>query len=745
MDEPRPRPGLAATNGGEPPVDARQAPSGSPEPFWEDWIRSAPGISQPADRRRARMLAGFSLVLAVAALVSSLVALFMGGPRFGNLGYQVSGISGTLLGFVAVPLLIVAYLLARTTRWRWGAYLTVGLTLVLSLASAAASAWVAGDHRIAVYVAIPLLVAGSFLGLSETLTTAGLGIAGVLSMALWVPGTAYGDIHPSLVFLGMVIALVVLFTTIRSTDLRQLTEQTVELNQAQEIAGLGSWSLDIPTGQVRWSRQMYRLYGIDPGTEVTLETAMEGIHEADAQEIQAEYERVLESGGQKTGWGPIEYRFTSRDGIERVLYAEARAWFDDQGRARRLTGTVQDITEQRALESRFEQLLEAAPDAIVLVDTDGDIVLVNQQTESLFGWDREELLGEPVETLVPLPLREEHVGYRDAYMADPESRPMGLNLELYGLHKDGSEIPVEIGLAPLVTEDGMRVMAAVRDMTERAQIKEELRAYANRLERSNRDWEHFAYVVSHDLQEPIRMVNSYLQLLVRRYEGELDEQADEYIGYAKEGAQRMRKLILGLLEYSRVDTQGGQRREVDSANVLESVLNALQVSIRDRQARVRYNDLPTVLADEGQLGQVLQNILANALKFVPEDREPEIRISAEREGETWHFRVRDNGIGINPEHADQIFVIFRRLNARGEFEGEGIGLAVCKKIIERHGGRIWVTDNQAHGSTFHFTLPCSKPAGLAATEPGPAGEPLMEGERHRPHGTSGEPSGPGRS
>lgn len=675
------------------------------------------------------MLAGLSLTLALAALASSLSVLFMGGPRFGNLNFQVQGFSGVMVGFLAVPLLLISYLLARSPRWRLGAYLAVGTALVLTLISASASAWVADDHRVVFYMAIPLMMAGSFLGVRGTLVTAGLGIGGVASMALWVPTTTYGDVHPSLVFLGIATALIVLFTTIRSRDLQQLSERTEELNRAQEIADLGSWSLDVATSEVTWSRQMYRIYGMEPWTKVNLEDAMEGIHGDDADEIWAEYERILASGGEATQWGPMEYRFTARDGTEKVLYAEARAWFDDSGQARTLAGTVQDITEQRALESRFEQLLEAAPDALILVDTEGDIVLVNEQTEALFGWERDELLGEPIETLVPVPLRDEHVSYRDAYMADPENRPMGLNLELYGLHKDGTEIPVEIGLAPLQTEGGLRVMAAVRDMTERAHIKEELRAYARRLERSNRDWEHFAYVVSHDLQEPIRMVNSYLQLLARRYEHEIDEQADEYIGYAMEGAQRMRKLILGLLEYSRVDTQGGQRRQVDSAAVLESVLNALQVSIRDRGAEVRYADLPEVLADEGQLGQVLQNLLANGLKFVPGDRTPRVEISAEEEDDAWHFRVRDNGIGVEPEHAGQIFVIFRRLNARGEYEGEGIGLAVCKKIIERHGGRIWVTANEGHGSTFHFTLPKQPGAPLPRPDSAGAAAPQLRPAR----------------
>ncbi len=678
------------------------------------------------------MLAGLSLALAGAALVSSLVVLVMGGPRFGNLAVRVNGLSGALVGFLAVPLLLIAYLLARGPRWRWGAFLAVGTTLALTLTSAAASAWVADDHRIAVYMAIPLMVAGSFLGVRGTLATAGLGIASVASMAFWVPGTTYGDLHPSVVFLGIATVLIVLFTTIRTRDLDQLALRSEELDRAQEIAGLGSWSLDVVSGELTWSRQMYRMYGMDPGTKIDLETAMARIHGGDVEDVWEVYEEIMATADQDPKIGPYEFRLTTEEGTDRIVFAEGRAVFDSHGRLRKLTGTVQDITDQRALESRFEQLLEAAPDALILVDTEGEIVLINQQTEALFGWDREELLGQPIETLVPLPIREQHVAYRDAYMADPENRPMGLNLELYGVRKDGREIPVEIGLAPMQTEDGLRVMAAVRDMTERANIKEELRAYARRLERSNRDWEHFAYVVSHDLQEPIRMVNSYLQLLARRYENELDEQADEYIGYAMEGAQRMRKLILGLLEYSRVDTQGGQRRRIDSSTVLESVLNALQVSIRDRGAEVRYADLPTVVADEGQLGQVLQNLLANALKFVPEGRTPRIEISAQAEGGNWHFKVRDNGIGIAPDHADQIFVIFRRLNARGQYEGEGIGLAVCKKIIERHGGRIWVTANEEAGSTFHFTLPQAPSPPLARHDDAPAAQQTVQAASKRP-------------
>ena len=238
-------------------------------------------------------------------------------------------------------------------------------------------------------------------------------------------------------------------------------------------------------------------------------------------------------------------------------------------------------------------------------------------------------------------------------------------------------------------------------MTERKQAEDALA-------RSNAELEQFAHVASHDLQEPLRMVTSYTQLLERRYKGKLDADADEFIAYTVDGAVRMQRLINDLLAYSQV---GGERtawnlEHVDCEAVLVQVLTDLKPSMQEHDAVVTHDPLPTVRAERGQLRQVFQNLIANAVKYCgPEP--PRIHVSATRRKGAWTFSVRDNGIGIDPQYAERIFVIFQRLHTRTEYPGSGIGLAICKKIVERHGGRLWVESRPGQGSTFYFTVPTS--------------------------------------
>ena len=248
----------------------------------------------------------------------------------------------------------------------------------------------------------------------------------------------------------------------------------------------------------------------------------------------------------------------------------------------------------------------------------------------------------------------------------------------------------------------------------------------DRLEASNERLEQFAYAVSHDLQEPLRMVTSYLQLVERRYADELDEEGEEFIDYAVDGAERMREMIDGLLEYSRVDTQGDPFESVDLDDVLDDVLADLQFRIEETDAEVARDPLPTVEGDRNQLRQLLQNLLSNAIDYSG-DEPPRIRVSAEWEGPRWTIAVSDEGIGIDPDDADRIFGIFQRLHSIEDHDGSGIGLALCERIVERHGGEIWVDSEPGEGSTFYVTLP-------PADDPsnGPDGDSRAESETDRP-------------
>ncbi len=253
--------------------------------------------------------------------------------------------------------------------------------------------------------------------------------------------------------------------------------------------------------------------------------------------------------------------------------------------------------------------------------------------------------------------------------------------------------------------------ALERRETDRNRAEEALRQTVNELARSNSELEQFAYVASHDLQEPLRMVGNYTQLLARRYKGTMDSDADDFINYAVEGAQRMQELINDLLAFSRVGTRGNEPAATPAETVLEQTLLNLGPAIEEAKAQVTHDPLPTVQADAVQLGQVFQNLIGNALKF-HDGSEPRIHVSAELKDGEWVFSVRDNGIGIGPEYHERIFVIFQRLHGREQYRGTGMGLAICKKIVERHGGRIWVESDGGKGSAFYFSMPAS--AGLLA-------------------------------
>jgi PAS domain S-box-containing protein len=355
-------------------------------------------------------------------------------------------------------------------------------------------------------------------------------------------------------------------------------------------------------------------------------------------------------------------------------------------------------------ETLFRGLLESAPDAMVITRSNGCIVLVNRQVEEMFGYQRHELLDHPIEMLMPARFRDAHLKHRGHYVHDPQTRNMGGGLELYGLHKNGSEFSVEISLSPLVSDEGMLVSSAIRDVTERKQTEDALKRSAADLAHSNAELEQFAYVASHDLQEPLRAVSGCMQLLQQRYQGQLDARADELITHAVDGSSRMQTLIRDLLAYARVSTRGRDLEPIDSETVLKEALSNLATVLQESGAVVTHGALPTVAADPTQLLQVFQNLVGNAIKYRGE-RPPEVHIDVEHRAGEWQFTMRDNGIGIDPQYFERIFGIFQRLHTRREYPGTGIGLALCKKIIERHGGRIWVASQPKVSSTFCFTIP----------------------------------------
>jgi PAS domain S-box-containing protein len=348
-------------------------------------------------------------------------------------------------------------------------------------------------------------------------------------------------------------------------------------------------------------------------------------------------------------------------------------------------------------------LLEAAPDAMVVVNQAGEIVLLNVQAEIQFGYRRHELVGQKVKNIIPKGFAERLVADALRSTEDALAQQIGTGIELSGRHKNGSNFPIEIMLSPLESAEGILVTAAIRDITTRKEAEAHLLRKVDELNRSNEELGQFAYVASHDLQEPLRMVSSYCELLGERYRGKLDERADKFIGYAVDGARRMQRLISDLLQVSRVGTAAKPLRFTDVETVFTSVLESLQTTIQASQAVVVRENLPPVQADDGQLSQVFQNLIGNALKFHGE-RPPLIRVSAELIDGMVRFAVADNGIGMEKDTSGRIFQMFQRLHTREEYEGSGIGLAITKKIVERHGGTIWFESVLGEGTTFYFTI-----------------------------------------
>jgi PAS domain S-box-containing protein len=374
----------------------------------------------------------------------------------------------------------------------------------------------------------------------------------------------------------------------------------------------------------------------------------------------------------------------------------------------RLVGAVlviRDVSERTRSEERFRLAVEAAPNAMIMTDREGRIVLVNSKAEELFGYAREEMHGAPIEILVPERFRHSHPNSRAAFYGAMKNRAMGAGRDLYGLRRDGSEFPVEIGLNPIETAQGVFVLSAIVDVTERRRAEEVLRQRSEALARSNEDLEQFAYVASHDLQEPLRAVAGPLQLLQRRYQGQLDSRAEEFIKHAVDGATRMQSIIDDLLDYSRVGRHEDSLDSVDCEQVLNRALKNLGIAIQESGAEISNDKLPTVRGAGTQLDLLFQNLIGNAIKFRSKDRPLHVHIGVQSQGHAWMFRVVDNGIGIEPEYFDRIFLIFQRLHTRREYPGTGIGLAMCKRIVERHGGSIGLESEPGKGTTFFFTLP----------------------------------------
>jgi PAS domain S-box-containing protein len=365
----------------------------------------------------------------------------------------------------------------------------------------------------------------------------------------------------------------------------------------------------------------------------------------------------------------------------------------------------------RQIAARNRAMLESAPEAMLIVSDYGRILMVNTQTEKLFGYPRAEMLGYTVEMLLPTRFRDQHTQYRTTYFANPTARSMGSGLEFHGLRKDGTEFPIEISLNPVETPSGTIVTAAIRDLTERQRTEDELRAlndsarrHAAQLEVVNKELEAFSYSVSHDLRAPLRSIDGFSSALMEDYADKLDAQGLSHLKRIRAATQRMAQLIDDLLKLARVSRSEMRTEAVDLSAIANGILAEWRKAEPSRQVECVVQNAMVGHGDQRLLSLVLENLLGNAWKFTSKTPRAKIEFAASaQDGEKVYF-VRDNGAGFDMAYAEKLFGAFQRLHTAADFPGIGVGLATVQRIVHRHGGRVLANGAEGKGATFSFTL-----------------------------------------
>ena len=357
--------------------------------------------------------------------------------------------------------------------------------------------------------------------------------------------------------------------------------------------------------------------------------------------------------------------------------------------------------------ARLEAVMNTVIDGIITIDHSGIIQGFNPSAVRIFGYTPEEVIGQNVKMLMPNPYHAEHDGYIRNYLNSGNGKVIGIGREVAARRKDGTVFPMELGINEMSISGSRMFVGTIRDISDRKRAEEELL-------RSNEELERFAYIASHDLQEPLRMIANFTSLLEAEHGSSLDPQASEYMNFIVDAARRMQELVSDLLEYSRLGYEDAGYTELDTRAQTELALTNLEEGIQGTHAIITIDDLPVIRANPVRFLRLMQNLMGNGIKYRKKDQRPEILVSAKDTGDEWVFSVSDNGIGIKEQYLNQIFVIFKRLHNRQEYKGTGIGLTICKKIVESMGGKIWAESEPDKGSTFHFTIPKEKAEKRAA-------------------------------
>ncbi|MGB0652207.1 MAG: PAS domain S-box protein [Thermoplasmatota archaeon] len=502
---------------------------------------------------------------------------------------------------------------------------------------------------------------------------------------------------------------------------QELRQSKTRLAEAQAVARVGSWEWDVGANSIRWSDELYRLFGLAPDAfAATYEAYVERLHPDDRERVEATVGQAMQDHLPYT----LDHRIRRPDGEVRWVHSVGRVEVDDQGRPTRLLGTAQDVTDQKTAELRFEALLESAPDAFLLADPEGTIVLVNEQAEQLFGYDRQELLGQKVEAIIPQRYHAAHKGHRKRYGDQPRKRPMGAGSDLRARRKDGSEFPVEISLSPIKTDGGTQVMAAVRDITERAAAAEADRIAFERLleiqklQEMDRFKTALLNTASHELNTPLTPLQLQLHLLRSGRLGDLDDRQEHALAIVGRNVDRLAHLVRDFLDVARLESHRLLLRPgpTDLGSLARTSIQSFEVQAERQDVTVTLTapeDLG-LTADPERLSQVLDNLLSNAIKFSPPGGTITIEAAPERHQEEDGLRVTftDEGRGLSPEQKAKLFQPFSQAHAHQPDapSGTGLGLYICKGIIEQHGGSLGVdSDGPDQGATFWFWVPLEPP------------------------------------